>query len=636
MKNWICLCLLMAMLVGNGLAQNKLRFVAVDTRIIETQSSTGVGLRDYMATVYYSDQDPAAGDREAMRIDTTLAVSNATHSDLRIYEQSFLRFTWCSIQECGWEDIFPDVLPLMWCESTGVGGTTPASQAVNGVPADELIEFSTVTNRGTVMTWCRLTTNDPVAVFEPQADDVDVLYLFPLAGVDSTPGAFNDSLVFDIPGFCPVVDPSCFRLDLMFVLDHSGSIGESWAKIVAFTSDLIDQLSVSEQDFKVGVLRYFGGSSCSGGNVGNYTRFLSLLTTDKATLITTLADPLLRQLPPACGGGCPSGSCNTATVKGITLAMNELDGSRARAATNKAMIVITDGRGNRPGSPLTDTQTSLSYPTDEWIYDVDDCSSCGSCNGDCQADRHDAWLCVAYRQKWNTTQPTIYSVGVPDDPLTTASCGGGGSASCGTLNRIALNDGGDCPGWWPDAGGSFDDSSVHDRATLVANYDALGQVTFDLAEALTCNNPGATPCPDDCRPGGFCCGGVCVCIQNCTVNHPGDSCQTGVCATTSAGTQCIAVGKKCKNKDDPTGIIVGGVLAGLLACICLCGLLVLVALLIGLMARKSMKDVEAWEDAFQQGATVKDSALYEEKFTAVDSALYEGSFIDADTSNIIN
>jgi len=171
-------------------------------------------------------------------------------------------------------------------------------------------------------------------VFEPQ-EAVNVLYLFPDGGIDSSPGAFNDSAVFDVPSFCPVVDPSCFRLDLMMVLDHSGSIGESWSLIVDFTADLIDELSVSEQQFQVGVLRYFGGSSCTTPNVGNYTRFVSQLTTDKDALLQLLASDTLRQLVPPCNGPCPDGSCNTATVKGITLAMDELDSVRARVATNK-------------------------------------------------------------------------------------------------------------------------------------------------------------------------------------------------------------------------------------------------------------------------------------------------------------
>jgi len=71
---------------------------------------------------------------------------------------------------------------------------------------------------------------------------------------------------------------------------------------VDFTADLIDQLSVSEQQFKVGVLRYFGSSGCTTPNVGNYTRFISELTTDKDALLQLLASDSLRQLVPPCGG----------------------------------------------------------------------------------------------------------------------------------------------------------------------------------------------------------------------------------------------------------------------------------------------------------------------------------------------
>lgn len=157
-----------------------------------------------------------------------------------------------------------------------------------------------------------------------------------------------------------------------------------------------------------------------------------------------------------------------------------------------------------------------------------------------------------------------------------------------------------------------------------ATYDALGEVTFNLAEALTCSNPGATPCPNDCRPGGFCCGGVCVCIENCTVSHPGDSCQTGICASTQAGTQCVAVGSPCSGDEDNTGIIVGSVLGGLVACACLICLLALVATIAALLYVKSARDIQAWEDAFAGKQGVQASAIYEEKNTGMTSALYEG------------
>ena len=410
----------------------------------------------------------------------------------------------------------------------------------------------------------------------------------------------------------------------MFVLDHSGSIGESWSRIAAFTANLIEQLSVSEQDFMVGVNRFFGGGSCSVPLVGNYTVFISGLSTDKVGLLNTMTSPAVTQLGPPCLGGCPEGTCNTATVKGITLAMDELE-NNGRAATSKAIVVITDGNGNRPCAGLGGgrTITDLTFSANEWIYDIDDTGGAGSC-----ADRHDDWLCVAYRQKWNTTQPTVYAVGVPDNPSVIATCGGGGP-SCGTLNRIALNDGSDCPGWWPDAQstdtvGTLVSAETRERAILVGDYDSLGQVTFSLAQALTCPNPGATPCPDDCRPGGFCCGGVCICTEDCSVSHPGDSCQTGVCATTASGTQCVAVGSTCSGSDDPTGIIVGSVLGALAACACLVGLLALVAVIVALLYAKSRHDIQAWEQDFSKQQGTQLNAIYQEKHQQTTSPLYDG------------
>lgn len=622
------LALALLLFVGlnlNGVhGQDQTRFMAPGVTVQETDRNTGETIRQYTTTLFYSDEYGTGNGREAVRLLSAFPNSNLTHNDLRIYEDQFLRFTFCSgTLECGWEDLFPDQLPMMWCPSSGAGGTTPASQSVNGVPASQLIEFTTATNHGIMLTWCRTdSSNEVVAVFEPQAS-VNVLYLFQQGSIDTDPTAFNDT-IFSPPAICPVVDASCFRLDLMFVLDHSGSIGESWTLITQFTADLIEQLSISEQDFQVGVNRFFGGGSCTVPLVGNYTVFISGLTTDKTALLDIMRSPATSQLGPPCLGGCPGGSCNTATVKGITLAMDELE-TNGRPATNKAIVVITDGNGNRPCDGLGGGRviTDLTFSPNEWIYDIDDTGGANPC-----ADRHDDWLCVAYRQKWNTTQPTVYAVGVPDNPTVIATCGGGGP-SCGTLNRIALNDGSDCPGWWPDAQqccsvGTLENSETRDRAILVDSYDSLGEVTFSLAKALTCPNPGATPCPNDCRPGGFCCGGTCICLEDCTTSHPGDSCQIGVCATTSSGTQCVAVGSTCSSEDDPTGIIVGSVIGALVACCCLLGLLALASVLVLLFYRKSTKDIQAWEEAFAKDQQTHSSPLFVEKNTSVTSALYDG------------
>jgi hypothetical protein len=621
----LLLQLILLVIIASTQAYDQKRFVAPGVTVVESDLSTGQTIRQYTATVYYSDQWGNGTGRGAVRLITEFPNSNLTYNNLRIYEDQFLRFTWCSNDECGWQDIFPDELPLMWCPSSGVGGTTPADQDVNGVPASELIQFETVTNRGTQYTWCRADyTNEVVGVLEPQ-ESINALYLFPRGSVNSDYNAFNDSYAFGLPSFCPVVDPSCFRLDLMIVLDHSGSIGESWSLITQFTADLIEQLSISEQAFKVGANRFAGGTSCTIPNVGNYTVFMSGLTTDKTALLDIMRSDALAQEAPPCNQGCPLGSCGTATVKGITLAMDELE-KNGRQATNKAIIVITDGNGNLPCSSLTGGRsvTDLTFPSNQWIYDVND----GGCCGSGCATYHDNWMCVAYRQKWNVTKPTVYAVGIPDNPAVTATCGSGGP-SCGTLNRIALNSGGDCPGWWPDAQstdtvGTLVTSSTKERATLVGTFDSLGTVTFSIAQALTCPNPGATPCPDDCRPGGFCCGGTCVCLDDCSVNYPGDSCQTGICATTSSGTQCVAIGSSCSSSNTPTGVIVGGVLGGLAACICLLGLLALAAVLVALMYRKSVKDIELWEEAFAKENKISESPLFVEKNTSITSALYDG------------
>jgi hypothetical protein len=386
------------------------------------------------------------------------------------------------------------------------------------------------------------------------------------------------------------------------VLDHTGSVGENWPKVIDFTANFIDNFAVSEQGFKVGVISYGGMGGCNPSLDPTVT--LAVLSANKTEIIEKVSAD--RQVAPPCAsesGNCLTGlGCNTATVKGISRAFDQFltDG---RIATDKAVIVFTDGIGNRPTASVTG---GLDCSGADWMT--------ASTSGGNSAN-HDTWLCFMYTCRLNESNPTMYSIGVSGEATS--------DIDLKTLNLIAQNSGGSCPIDFTVAP-NYDDGATHERAIFLDSFDSLGTVTYDLAEQLLCPNPGATPCPDDCRPGGFCCAGTCICIENCLVNYPGDSCQSGACATTASGTQCVAIGSRCSSSNDPTGIIVGSVLGALAACICLLGLLALAAVLVALFYRKSVKDVKAWEDAFANDNNVSSSPLFVEKNESVTSALYDG------------
>lgn len=548
--------------------------------VTERNPETSETIRSFDTTIHYDNE----GGNETFRLETVLPALNGSVFELNIYEDRFIRFSWCE-DNCGWEDLFGQTLPRFWCPSSGGDPVTGAP--VNGVPASDLVQHTS----GDVTMWCRAADLEPVAARWNRTPTLESHYAFAFPVSTSFAPA-----VLEAPDFCPEVDSSCFRLDLVIVLDHSGSITRDWWDQVEFVLDLVSEFSISEKAFKVSVISYAGTQDCLEGILT--TTVISPLTANKEALLASVRDA--QNVPPQVSStfNCVNGTGHfTATVKGIHSAFDQLE-ELGRPATKRAVIVVTDGSGNRPRVPF---DTALSAPGscegEEWITAADGLSSPD--NG------HDDWLCYMYQCRFEDAGALIYAVGV-------------GSVPVPSINRIAANSGTDCDGI---SDGEGDLSELQERAILLSGFDALGDVAFDLSRQLLCPSASQSPCENSCRPGGFCCGGQCVCAQDCST--VGDECQTGECATTSLGTFCIALGSPCSSSDDQTPAIVGGVIGGFLALGCLLLTLLSIILLSVFFVHKARHDVQAFESAFTQGNDVVSSPLFEEKFASQSSPLYE-------------
>jgi len=65
----------------------------------------------------------------------------------------------------------------------------------------------------------------------------------------------------------------------------------------------------------------------------------------------------------------------------------------------------------------------------------------------------------------------------------------------------------------------------------------LNQILTALATSIICQVPGSLTCPNDCRPGGFCCAGGCLCSTDCSLGST--TCQASTCLANLNGAQCV-------------------------------------------------------------------------------------------------
>ena len=148
--------------------------------------------------------------------------------------------------------------------------------------------------------------------------------------------AFSNYSLFNIEGEqCPA--PICKRvMDLVFVIDNSGSVGSSnWNNVIKpFLLKLIDLFDIGSDATQVGLLTY-----------GSSSRSVFKLNSDKAYINRTLRASAFQS-----GGTCTGCGINS----GIEF-LKDPSTHRAYLDPEKIMIVITDGENwNYAGTPCAD------------------------------------------------------------------------------------------------------------------------------------------------------------------------------------------------------------------------------------------------------------------------------------------
>jgi hypothetical protein len=467
-------------------------FVATFTAI-ETQNQAD---RTFRGRLFYCDtwDETTKTGIEAIRYDIDLndGVIQTTLTQLEIYQDQYFRYTIC--RTCSWQDLFAETpLPQLWVQSET---PTRTNVVINGVTTNEyIIDQTNVV--GTVFddfVTLYIASGTPRWVVRAVISANGIVKTIDMAQHSTSVPAG----AFDVPAGCPNIDPGCFRLDLAFVVDISGSVGGNTAEEKDFVINMINTFLIGPK---------YLAASLSTFSYCYSTAIKVRMSFNKQQL---LADVNAANIATDGGftcivGGIQRGFWTFGTVNG------------SRPATRKAMIVLTDGNGNRPCSninvlenPGADCQGVLQRSV------LGNCLS-QSCDGDdvcdangCCQDAHDCHLRAFYDAKYAEYSPRIYAVGVTS------------SISDATLQAIVNDDAAIAAG--------------EVRIVRVNNFQDLNSIINSLAAAILCDVPGSESCPNDCRPGGFCCGGSCQCTIDCSTQNT--ECQLSICRADRTGASC--------------------------------------------------------------------------------------------------
>lgn len=507
------LLLLLLCLIGLSFAQIN-RFKA-NFQATELQASNLAVIRTYQGVFYYSDTwvSTTGAGHQAMRFDISLndGTTTRTLTQIWVYQDQFFKYTICG-GKCSWQDLFAlEPLPKLYYTNgdTASGGTT----VVNGATTTP---YNYTQNNAVGITYTNFVRL--YAASSTPRNPVRAEINYPSTGtvlrLDFSSQDTNfQSTVFDIPSDCPVITPGCFRIDIVFVLDVSGSVGNPGVVAgVQFLIDICSNFLIDAQHVSVAMLSFSYCTTITTHLPFSYNKpfVLSSLTALISPTQTLLSD----------GWTC--------IVGGVHRAFQQLP--NGRPATRKAIIVVTDGNGNRPCSS-TLISASPNEMCEHWSTTVirGCCPACGTityspCNGGlCCQDVHNWQLTSFYNTYYAQWTPTIYAVGVGPD------------ISDATL-RLIVND--------PVAL-----AQGQPRVFRVSSFFALNSIISALARAILCDIQGSETCPKDCRPGGFCCAGACLCSVDCSLQS--SECQQSLCRADNNGARCSLGPPNNSSCEDP-------------------------------------------------------------------------------------
>ena len=438
----------------------------------------------YNRFYYYDDFNAGAHTgTQAIRQNIKLTATR-TLNQVEIFEDFFIGFANCD-DNCGWEDIWGKPMPMMYVpEYSTLTSYSGSEKEINGLNASDISVFNPpVTINGPNPETELLVRRSDLRPVRANVRFEDTWQRFDFF-LDHGEGFTESVTASEVRQNCTEVDPKCWRQDVVLVLDYSGSVGGYAVENKKFALGLAKDFRIAERYTWFSVYYY------------------NWIVYRQCTLQHTSAGAN------SCGEDLPEvGDSATNTVTGMGMAYLEFT-QRGRWISSKLLVVVTDGVGNLPCT------NNASFNPQVWpVNCYCNYSPCQTCPGqgnccDCTSSHEQL---VEYLYK------TYYKPGtIPFDKFSAYAIGVGGGIDYVRLNRIA--------------------NEESKNVIQVASYAEL-QTTIDRILAnLLCENPGRFFCPNDCLPGGFCCGSACTCIEDCAAL--GNDCQIGYCEVTPARTSC--------------------------------------------------------------------------------------------------
>ena len=139
-------------------------------------------------------------------------------------------------------------------------------------------------------------------------------------------------------------------MDIMFVVDSSGSIGDqNFQNIIQFLIRIVDRFNIGPNTTHIGLVRY-STTAFVRIRLGAYRYKSSLLGVLRSLSFTT--------------------SGRTNIPEAIRLATGELMGPLSRSDATKIMIVLTDGESNEGGSLDTPSRTAHDAGIEVFVFGV--------------------------------------------------------------------------------------------------------------------------------------------------------------------------------------------------------------------------------------------------------------------------
>ena len=302
------------------------------------------------------------------------------------------------------------------------------------------------------------------------------------------------------PSYCPVVDPGCWRVDLIYVQDFSGSVGNGPLKDgKKFVNDMTNSLNIAERYVRAGFVYYSDYAVLGAALNGNRATFLSQMWS---------------------GSNTSAGWTSTAT--GLAVALHQfIYSGNARQSARKVLLVLTDGEAN---GPCQTANLDVAY----W-----NCCECGSKNPANVPVNCNSVSCSGYNGASSPGSSSCPSRAITEINYLYNNYGTGKTKQTTRFDVFAVGVGGGISA----AKLLITAQNNPTRVFQVGSWAQLNTLIDRLVALLLCSVPGAFACPNDCVPGGFCCGSGCVCIQDCS--SLGNNCQTGYCSVSYVdGTQC--------------------------------------------------------------------------------------------------